>query len=75
MFSWILIIATVSTSFYFMDLGSSDFTFSQVCPIIFVVSIIFASMNISNLKSGSSSSGGYDSASGGWTGGGDCSGC
>ena len=74
MFLWILIIVSASTSFYFMDMGSDEYTFSQICPIIFAVSIIVAIMKISNLKGGSSSSGGYDSSSGGWSGGGDCGG-
>jgi uncharacterized membrane protein YgcG len=74
MFLWILIVASASTSFYFIDMGSDEYTFSQICPIIFAVSVIVAFMNISNLKGGSSSSGGYDSSSGGWSGGGDCGG-
>jgi uncharacterized membrane protein YgcG len=74
MFLWVLIIASASTSYYFMDLGSSDYTLSNICPVIFAISIILVILKVSNSKGTSSSGGSGDGSSGGWGGGGDCGG-
>ncbi len=74
MVSWLLIIVSASISYQCMDLGSSDYIFSKICPAIFTVSIILALLRLLSSNGTSSPGGDGGGSSSSWGGGGDCGG-
>ncbi len=74
MVSWVLIIVSASISYQCMDLGSSDYMLSKICPAIFTVSIILALFKLVSSNGTSSPGDGGGGSSSSWGGGGDCGG-